>query len=609
MATTRTADEASPSSSSPSSKHWTYDVFLSFRGEDTRLGFTDNLYMTLKEAGINTFLDDTELRRGENIAEELIRAIQQSKISVIVFSRKYAESRWCLEELVKIMECRRTLRQTVLPIFYYVDPSDVRKQTGTLAEAFDQKHKDKDEDKVKRWRAALTEAANLSGWDLRNAADGHEGLFVRKIRDEITWHLLNRTPLHVAEHQVGIDSRMQDIIFHLGVGFQASSFLANVRETSKESKGKVTMQNKFLSDILSQTKTVVDDIDKGINVIKEKIGCRSVLVVVDDVDQLDQLHDLAIDPDLFGPGSRIIVTTRDKQLLEHLQVDTIYAAREMNEEESLEFFSLHAFKTRFPNEEYADLSRTVVDYCGGLPLAIKVLGSFLFRRSTSFWESTIKKLGMIPHLEIQEKLKLSFDGLNDETEKDIFLDIVFLYWNGLNHVKQILEGCGFFPDSGIEVLIQRCLVTVSETNEMGMHDLIRDMGRAIVWSKSPQDPGKRCRLWDDADATDVLRNKSGSEAIEGLTLKMLTSDAKASFSTKAFSKMKRLRLLKLNHVQLSGGYKFFSNKLCWLCWHGFPLKSVPKDFSLQNVVAMDLQYSKLIHLWEDSRLLEKLEDS
>jgi hypothetical protein len=147
-------------------------VFLSFRGEDTRLGFTDNLYLTLKEAAINAFLDDSELRRGENITAELVRAIQGSRISVIVFSRRYADSSWCLEELVQIMECRRKLGQIVLPVFYDVDPSDVRKQTGTIAEAFDLKHKDKDEDKVKRWRDALTEAANLSGWDLRNTADG-----------------------------------------------------------------------------------------------------------------------------------------------------------------------------------------------------------------------------------------------------------------------------------------------------------------------------------------------------------------------------------------------------------------------------------------------------
>jgi hypothetical protein len=115
------------SSSHSSSKPWIYDVFLSFRGEDTRKNFTDHLYFAFKDAGINTFRDDNELRRGEDISTELLQAIQKSRISVIVFSRNYANSRWCLEELVKIMECRRSFRQLVFPIFYDVDPSDVRK--------------------------------------------------------------------------------------------------------------------------------------------------------------------------------------------------------------------------------------------------------------------------------------------------------------------------------------------------------------------------------------------------------------------------------------------------------------------------------------------------
>jgi hypothetical protein len=162
------------SSSSSTHLNWTYDVFLSFSGEDTRKNFTDHLYFALRNAGIKTFRDDNELRRGEDIASELLSAIQGSRISVIVFSRNYAASRWCLEELVKIIECRRTVRQLVLPIFYDVEPSDVRNQTGSFAQAF-LEHEERyllDIDKVLRWRRALIEAANLSGWDLRNTADG-----------------------------------------------------------------------------------------------------------------------------------------------------------------------------------------------------------------------------------------------------------------------------------------------------------------------------------------------------------------------------------------------------------------------------------------------------
>ncbi|TQD92896.1 hypothetical protein C1H46_021376 [Malus baccata] len=125
---------ASPSLSS-FSKGLLYEVFISFRGEDTCKNFTGHLHEALTKAGINAFIDD-ELRRGEVITTELVWAIQGSRISIIVFSRRYLVSSWCLEELFKIMECRRTLGQLVLPIFYDVDPSHVRKQTGSFAQSF-----------------------------------------------------------------------------------------------------------------------------------------------------------------------------------------------------------------------------------------------------------------------------------------------------------------------------------------------------------------------------------------------------------------------------------------------------------------------------------------
>ncbi|KAL5575993.1 hypothetical protein UlMin_017692 [Ulmus minor] len=159
---------------SSSSSSYRYDVFLSFRGEDTRLNFTGHLYEALRAAGINTFIDDDELPRGEAIGDELLRAIQGSKVSIIVFSRHYGDSSWCLDELVEIMKCRRTVRQIVVPIFYDVNPSDVRKQSGSFGEAFGKHEKSfaSDLEWVSRWREALTEAVDLSGWDLRNTLNG-----------------------------------------------------------------------------------------------------------------------------------------------------------------------------------------------------------------------------------------------------------------------------------------------------------------------------------------------------------------------------------------------------------------------------------------------------
>ena len=152
-------------SSSSSTHRWGYDVFLSFRGEDTRDGFTGHLYKALCDNGMYIFINN-DLQRGEEISEELLKAIERSMISIIVFSENYAESHWCLDELVKIMKCR-TNGQLVLPVFYKVDPSEVRNQGGNFGVALTKLEK-KFKNKVQSWRTALREAASLSRWHYDN---------------------------------------------------------------------------------------------------------------------------------------------------------------------------------------------------------------------------------------------------------------------------------------------------------------------------------------------------------------------------------------------------------------------------------------------------------
>ena len=150
---------------SSSTQKWDYDVFLSFRGKDTRHGFTGHLYQALCDKGFKTFIDNEDLQRGEEISAELINAIKSSMISIIIFSQNYASSTWCLEELTEIIECKKN-GQKVYPVFYKVDPSEVRKQEGSFGSALTT-HEKKIE-KVLRWRAALCEAGGLSGWHIED---------------------------------------------------------------------------------------------------------------------------------------------------------------------------------------------------------------------------------------------------------------------------------------------------------------------------------------------------------------------------------------------------------------------------------------------------------
>lgn len=174
------------SNNSSSTRIRKYDVFLSFRGTDTRNTFTDHLYHHLIRKGIFVFKDDQSLHKGESISPQLLHAIQDSRVSIVVFSKDYAASSWCLEEMAAIADCRKQLKQTVIPIFYDVDPSHVRKQNGVFAEAFlshlhgrsEQSqlklfgvtisHTEKFKGKVDQWKIAMTELGNLAGFDVRD---------------------------------------------------------------------------------------------------------------------------------------------------------------------------------------------------------------------------------------------------------------------------------------------------------------------------------------------------------------------------------------------------------------------------------------------------------
>lgn len=159
-------EAAYPLGSSGSSRRWKYHVFLSFRGEDTRKSFTDHLFHALQRKGIIAFRDDEGLERGHVIKPSLLQAIEESLTAIVVLSANFASSAWCLDELLKILHSQNQMGLFVFPIFYGVDPSDIRHLTGNIGKAFEKVEEKfaQDKMKVQRWRDALEEVANLSGW-------------------------------------------------------------------------------------------------------------------------------------------------------------------------------------------------------------------------------------------------------------------------------------------------------------------------------------------------------------------------------------------------------------------------------------------------------------
>jgi len=154
------------SSSSHDASLKKYDVFISFRGEDTRVGFTSHLHAALCRSKLHTYVDN-RIEKGNEVWVELVKAIKQSTLFLVVFSENYASSTWCLNELVQIMECSNTNKDdnvVVIPVFYQIDPSHVRKQTGSYGTALAKHKKQGNDHEMQNWNTALSQAANLSGF-------------------------------------------------------------------------------------------------------------------------------------------------------------------------------------------------------------------------------------------------------------------------------------------------------------------------------------------------------------------------------------------------------------------------------------------------------------
>lgn len=187
----------------------------------------------------------------------------------------------------------------------------------------------------------------------------------------------------------------------------------------------------------------------------------------------------------------------------------MYKVQELDDKESLQLFSWHAFGQDQPAEGYVELSERVLQHCGGNPLALQVLGSSMSGRKVDVWKSAIKKLEAIPDGQILKKLKVSYDSLDDDHDNNLFLHIVcFFIGKDRDYVVGILDECEFFTIVGIQNLIDHCLLMIGEDNKMKTHDMIRDMGREIVRQESPEKPGQCSRVWNHNDSFSVLSEKT-----------------------------------------------------------------------------------------------------
>ncbi|CAN1270348.1 Disease resistance protein L6 [Linum perenne] len=599
-----------------------YEVFLSFRGPDVRKSFADFLYSYLVRSKIRTFRDEEELRKGETIAPSLIQAITESKIYIPILSKSYASSKWCLQELAKMVECcREGNGHIILPVFYFMDPRDVRHQAGPYEEAFEQHSKKHDPIIVQKWRTALQEVGQMKGWHVTEI-DG-QGAVIDQIFSKVQLHLRSDYTL-VTEELIGIDCHVQEVTRLLnldsgdgkvvgihGIGgmgkttiakavydnictsFNRCCFLENIRELLLKNDGVMALQNKIISRILRDD-IQVKDASEGVNIIRERVCKYKVLIVLDDVDDKFEFVQILGKLGNFSSESRFIITTRDKRVLELIQEYKLYEPKEMSSDHSLQLFSMHAFAVHCPPEGYATLCEEFVKVAARLPLALKVIGSLLFCRDKQFWEEKLIELKEVRATSnmVQQRLKISYNELT-RTEKIIFLDIACFFIGEDKELPFIMwSDCNLYPESGIRTLVLRSLIKVDERNQFWMHDHLRDLGRGIVIEEDVKHPFKRSRIWSNEDAMNMLENVEAADRVEMLKVSMTWS---VHTDNKYFQKLSSLRYLVLEVTPLFGDFSEVLPDMRWLklsnCFF------IPTDLNMKNVVILEIQGCVLTDDW------------
>ncbi|KAH9726175.1 ADP-ribosyl cyclase/cyclic ADP-ribose hydrolase [Citrus sinensis] len=576
-----------------------YDVFVSFRGEDTRDNFTSHLYSALSRQNIQAFIDD-QLNGGDEISESLVNAIEASAISVIVFSESYASSRWCLDELVKILDCKKEYAQIVIPVFYRVDPSDVRNQTGSFGDSFSklEERLKENTEKLQSWRNALEEAASLCGFHSPNIRCESE------LTNEVVNHILKRLdevfhPRDNKNQLVGVESTVEEIesllaveskdVYALGIwgiggigktaiaraifdkisgDFEGSCFLENVREESQRPGGLACLRQKLLSNLLKD-KNVMPYIDLNFR----RLSRMKVLIVFDDVTCFSQLESLIGSLDWFTPVSRIIITTRNKQVLRNWGVRKIYEMKALEYHHAIELFSRHAFKQNHPDVGYEELSSKVMKYA----------------------QATIVCSQMIPGL--AHLIDCTTTGLISED---------------VNPIMKFFNASGFYPEIGISVLVDKSLIAIDSHKKITMHDLLQELGREIVRQESIN-PENRSRLWHHEDIYEVLTYNKGTEKIEGICLDM-SKVKEIRLNPSTFTKMPKLRFLKFysssfnreNKCKVSYLQDPGFAEVKYFHWHGYPLKSLPSNLSGEKLVLLEVPDNDIEQLWDCVKRYSKL---
>ncbi|KAL3741009.1 hypothetical protein ACJRO7_022170 [Eucalyptus globulus] len=621
-----------------------YEVFLSSRGQEMHRVFADFLYTSLTDVGIHVFRNEEELETGEEIDPQLIQTIEQCKISIPVISMDYALSKSCLPELDQMVESMDKKNSIIIPVFYYVEPSDVRDHRGLFANA-PVEHVG-DLHSFNRWWYALRRIGKLEGHLLHEKNEGSHGKVVKRIVHEVQQKLKKRD-LIVPEQLVGLHPHVQEIMAKLKVDYRngqaieieatcvkvlgiygipgvgktvlakhvynqlyhlvdACCFLGEI-QAEINSHGIVSVQNKLISELSEGNAKKFDRSEEALSHIRKIFCTMKILVLLDDVYNNEQLGALVGGLNGLCLGSRVILTSQTQDVLRNINGAESFFLEPMKQDQALKLFCRHAFGTDSPCEEFEYLSTDIVAATGRLPLALEVTGSSLFLvKSKKAWRETLTALDVSPQKRVQAALEKSYADL-DMNARQIFLDIACLFTGMDKRIPYYMwDDCNYSPSRTIPALQARSLVKIGEDKKLLMHDILKKFGREIVKNENRYEPSERSRLWNHEEALSVLTRGKGTEKVKALRLEIGDGFRQnILFQCDQFDGLQNLRFLKLDQADIRGNFGVCLSNVRWLDWRGCPkiFDDQSLNLNVQNLLILDLSWSQVDQGWRGWDLL------
>jgi Leucine-rich repeat (LRR) protein len=634
------------SSSSPVAlpdNNYSYDVFINHRGPDVKKTFASLLYRRLRLHGFKVFLDQHELQKGDHLTSQIEEAIQTASVHVAIFSVGYADSKWCLEELVQMLQSGAT----IIPIFYDVKPAQLRwtrGENGVYAKALRKLENKKvydsrtDEKKprfnpttIESWKAALSRVADISGFELEEC-NGDQGELLDKVVQHVS-KKVKRTVLKVAKYPTGLDETVKDfengvllqqeqhrgkpqvvgIVGVSGIGkttlakelfnrkspdYRKSCFLYEVREYGAKNSLPSLQRNLLMG--LTLVDQDIESVAEGREILKRYLSSCHAFFILDDVDDVDQLDAILPVIDVLHFDSLVLITSQYKDVLLRSGVPeaSIYHLTGLNIQHSRQLFCWHAFHQPNPFPGFKHLVEKFVICCNGLSLYLKVFGALLYGNNRKlYWEDQLDKLQQT--LDPIERLRICYDALRGE-EQYIFLDIAcFFIREDKDTAIRKWDGSGWKALAGFQNLESKCLVDVDNENKIQMDDSLRDMGKNMAVPHRFWYPTGMDLLEEAFERSELWGIRTAPCAADSDVVDYENFASQMSYNTRyGRIGMKKLQLLDTEdgHLELILRRVRCPN-LIWLRCYKYPYSSLPSWIPMQNLRVLNVAGSELETLW------------